>query len=82
LGLTGTTTAKSNIPVCHGTSGSGVFVANKDEFLGVVALFGPTFDGVPLCVSMTDSSAGNGMGYTQRTWAKKLQDSFVLGDRQ
>lgn len=63
----------TNIPVCHGTSGSGVFAAGVNEFLGVVAEFGNSFNGQTLCVAMTDSSAGNGMGYTQHNWARTLE---------
>jgi len=72
----------TNIPVCHGTSGSGVFASGTNEFMGIVAEFGNSFNGVPLCVPITDSSAGNGMGFTQHNWAQTFESlPEVLGDR-
>lgn len=82
-GHTGTTTTKSTVPVCHGTSGSGVFAGGTDNFLGVVALFGPNFSGEPLCDSIGTSSEATRMEYTQATWARAFEKlSEVQNDRQ
>jgi len=72
----------TNIPVCHGTSGSGVFAAGVNEFMGIVAEFGTAFTGGVLCETMTAASTGNGMGYTQHNWARYFESMpEVTADR-
>jgi len=85
LGHEGSSITRMNIPVCHGTSGSGVFRSSADEVLGVVSNFGTVFErnGTTLCEDMTTSSLEQGSGYTQRQYAAAFQSlSEVSGDRQ
>jgi V8-like Glu-specific endopeptidase len=58
------THVSTNIPACHGMSGSGVFLANSNSFAGVV-LTGSQFLSNHLCDEMNTTGGGSfsGMGF-------------------
>lgn len=74
----------SNVPVCHGTSGSGVFRAGQDNLLGPVSRGVLQIDGThALCANMSASPGNQGMGYTVRSATAVFGSlSEVTSDRQ
>jgi hypothetical protein len=54
-----------------------------NTFLGIVANWGPGWNGVPLCDSIGTTWSTARMQYTNTTWARQLRNlSVVLNDRQ
>jgi hypothetical protein len=63
----------TNARVCHGTSGSGVFRANSDEFLGNIAIGDAAWTPTLLCSNIGDTSAGS----DNKTYSAYVQRSYV-----
>lgn len=75
---------RSNVPACHGTSGSGIFRSgSSDELLGP-AIYGPGWAGVTLCAGITGSDPNmNYMEYGRATHTAQFQAlSEIQNDRQ
>lgn len=79
LGI-GTTTTSTNSSGCHGTSGSGVFVAGTDSFLGPVST-GGTWANTQLCSNM-DNGSTSGLAYTNRAFTATFENlPEIVNDR-
>jgi len=76
----------TNIPGCHGTSGSGVFVAgawneSNPKLLGPM-VYGEAFVGNHLCAQINVTGSGERSGYAKQSFTKLLeQTSWVTSDR-
>lgn len=80
-----TTIVKTDVPICHGTSGSGVFERGTTFFFGPMVTGGIHSEvGSRLCENMTAKSAGQHLSnHIRRTQTVKLQDmAIVQQDRQ
>lgn len=61
----------TNVPVCHGTSGSGVFIAGTDDFLGPIAAGRFTRT---LCDVLNDPAPSRmASGYPRRIYSARLE---------
>ncbi|HWA77703.1 MAG TPA: hypothetical protein VG937_35450 [Polyangiaceae bacterium] len=81
----GTTYTTNNVPVCHGTSGSGFFAApvagnwnDADPRLLGPAIHGDTFLNTHLCENMNSTTASS--DYVNVEYTQKIE-ALVLGDR-
>ena len=83
LGAHNATTTKTNVPICHGTSGSGVFLDGTYQFLGVADLGPHVTDANRLCDVMTNSSdTTEYMDYINNFYTMQFQGTpEVLNDR-
>ena len=79
LGPKGTNLMSTNVPACHGTSGSGVFHHGDTAVLGTVEDVGSGInwgsDGLNLCTDMNQANTSrtvNNMDYIQRTWTAQI----------
>jgi len=84
--LTGLTT-NTNVPVCHGTSGSGVFRGTADELLGVVDTGGLAVgtDYNVLCSDMNAVIGSSSMQYSSRQYTAifgSLPEVTAASERQ
>jgi hypothetical protein len=87
LGVNDTTTIKTDVPVCHGTSGSGVFERGTTFVFGPVVTAGQSSDLIAqgrLCENMSAKSAGQHLSnHIRRNETVKLQNmTIVQTDRQ
>lgn len=79
-GTIGSYSTNTTIPVCHGTSGSGVMLANSDALVGVVSTGG--LGGTVLCANM-NATTGVSMQYVNRSLLRSFTNvSEVTNNRQ
>lgn len=73
----------TTVPGCHGTSGSGVFAADSDDFLGNV-VHGGWWSADYLCspdLDNTGASTQMELDYAQQQYMLQLEAAFATGDR-
>jgi len=78
----GSITTNTTAAGCHGTSGSGVFIAGTDSFLGPTSTGSSAWASTQLCSNM-DTGATSGLQYTNRAFTATFETlPEITGDRQ